>query len=108
MHRPIFEPERENIMSAILNGLEQATYSLDSVINNLQQIAETLASNNLRYQVDELTEIKNMIESFVYGIRYGLGTSDSLYTVRELAAFMQGMNPDDTISLDMLKVLKNG
>lgn len=95
-------------MSAIFNGLEQAIYSLDSVINNLQQIADTLASNNLRYQVDELTEIKNMIESFVYGIRYGLGTSDSLYTVRELAAFMQGMNPDDTISLDMLKVLKNG
>ena len=95
-------------MSAIFNGLEQATYSLDSVINNLNQIAETLASNNLRYQVAELTDIKNMIECFVNGVRYGLGTSDSLYTVRELTAFMQDMNPDDTISLDMLKVLKNG
>lgn len=95
-------------MSAIFNGLEQAVYSLDSVINNIQQMADTLGSNNLRYQVAELTEIRAMIENFVSGVRYGLGTSDSLYTVRELAAFMQGMSPDETISLDMLKVLKNG
>lgn len=108
MHRPILEPERENIMSAIFNGLEQSVYSLNQVIINLQQMADTVDSNNLRYQAAELIEIRGLIESFVHGVKYGLGASDSLYTVRELAAFIQDMGPDETISLDMLKVLKNG
>lgn len=95
-------------MSAMLINLEQAVYSLESVINNLDQMANSTDSNNLRYCTAELTQIRGMIDSFIDGVKYGLGTSDSQYTVRELTMFMQDMSPDDTISLDMLKVLKNG
>lgn len=92
----------------MLINLEQAVYSLESVINNLDQMANSIDSNNLRYCKNELVEIRAMIDSFIDGVKYGLGTSDSQYTVRELTMFMQDMSPDDTISLDMLKVLKNG
>lgn len=95
-------------MSAMLNSLEQAVYSLQNVINDLDRINGTLGSNVLSQTKYELAEISSFIESFVYGVKYGLGTSNSLYTVRELTTFMQDMSPDDTISLDMLKVLKNG
>ena len=94
-------------MSAILNNLEQATYSIQQVIDDLNRINSNIDSHAISQTTHELAEISAMIGSFVDGIRYGLGTSDSLYTVRELTAFMQDMSPDDTISLDMLKVLKN-
>lgn len=95
-------------MSAILNNLEQAMYSIQQVIDDLNRINSNIDSHAIPQTTHELAEISAMISAFVDGIRYGLGTSDSLYTVRELSAFIQDMSPDDTISLDMLKVLKNG
>ena len=95
-------------MSAMLNTLGQAVYGLHNVINELDRINSVMNSNAIYASKQDLVEVCALIESFIDGVRYGLGTSDSLYTVRELTAFMQDMSPDDTISLDMLKVLKNG
>ena len=92
----------------MLNTWEQGIYSIQNVINELDRINSVINSNAIYASKQNLVEICALIESFIDGVRYGLGTSDSLYTVRELTAFMQDMSPDDTISLDMLKVLKNG
>lgn len=88
------------------NTLNSANANIEVAANELKELNSLLDSGRIQNIIGMLNTASGNLSNFTYKLFYGLGPSDSKYTVKELMSLLAGLPEDQTISLDFLKTLK--